>query len=133
MTTVLTAICQISETKEWPKEWTRSLVISFPTKGNLEQCQNYCIIRLISHPSKIIIQVILNRLKAKAEELLADEQTGFRPGRSTVEQIFNCRVSSEKHIQHRRGLLQNFIDFKKAFDRESLPCRPVAGPQRLQH
>ena len=33
-------------------------------------------IRLISHPSKI--RVVLNRLKAKAEELLVEEQAGFR-------------------------------------------------------
>ena len=42
-------------------------------------------INLISHPSNIVFRVILNRLKAKAEELLAEEQACFRPGRSTVE------------------------------------------------
>ena len=54
---------------------------------------------------------------AKAEELLAEEQAGFRPGRSTVEQIFNSRVIIEKHLQHQRDQLHNFIDFKKIFDR----------------
>ena len=38
-----------------------------------------------------MLRVILNRLKAKVEELLAEEQAGFRPGRSTVEQIFSSR------------------------------------------
>ena len=73
--------------KEWPKEWTQSLVIPLPKEGNLKQCQNYSTISLISHPSKIMLRVILNRLKDKAEELLAEEQADFRPG--TVEQIFN--------------------------------------------
>ena len=45
---------------------------------------------LISHSSKIMLQAILNRLKAKAEELLAEEQAGFRPGRGKVEQICSC-------------------------------------------
>ena len=72
---------------------------------------------LISHPSLIVRQVILNRLKAEAEELLEQEQAGFRPGRSTVEQIFNSRVIMEKHLPHQRDLLHNFTDFKKAFDR----------------
>ena len=77
-TTVPTAICKkIWETKEWPSEWTQSLVIPSPKKGNLKQCQNYRTISIINHPSKIILRVIFNRLKAKTEELLAEEQAGF--------------------------------------------------------
>ena len=34
------------------------------------------------HPSKIMLRVVLNRLRAKADELLAEEQAGFRPGLS---------------------------------------------------
>ena len=74
-------------------------------------------ISLISHPSKIILWVILNWLKAKAEELPAEEQTGFRPGRSTVEQIFNSRVITKKHLQCQRNLFHNFMDFRKVLDR----------------
>ena len=33
---------------------------------------------LISNPCKIMLRVILDRLKAKAKELLAEEQAGFR-------------------------------------------------------
>ena len=92
-------------------------MIPLPKKGNLRQCQNYRTISLISHPSKVLLRIILNRLKSKAEELLSEEQAGFRAGRSTVEQIFNCRVLIEKHLQHQKDLFHNFIDFKKAFDR----------------
>ena len=45
--------------------------------------------------------------------MLEEEQTGFRQGRGTVEQIFISRVIVEKHLQHRRDLFHNFIDFKK--------------------
>ena len=64
-----------------------------------------------------MLRVMLNRLKAKAEELLAEEQAGFRPGRRTVEQIVNSRVIIEQHKQHQCDLFHNFVDFKKAFDR----------------
>jgi len=64
-----------------------------------------------------MLKVILNRLKKEAEEHLAEEQAGFRAGRSTIEQIFNCHILMEKHRQHQRDLFHNFIDFKKAFDR----------------
>ena len=115
-TTGLIAICQkILETKVWPKDKAQSLVIPLQKKkGNLKQCQSY---PAINHPGKIMLRVILTRLKTKAEELLAEEQAGFRPGRSTVEQNFNSRVIIEKHLQHQRDLFNNFIDVKKAFDR----------------
>ena len=54
-------------------KWTQSLVITLPKKDNFKQCQNYRTISLISHSGKIILEVILNRLKAKAEELLTEE------------------------------------------------------------
>ena len=55
-TAILAAICQkIWKTKEWPKEWTQSLVIPLPKKSNLKQCQNYRTISSISHPSKIML------------------------------------------------------------------------------
>ena len=52
--TALTTICdKIWQTGEWPTPWTHSLVITLPKKGNLQHCQNYRTISLISHPSKV--------------------------------------------------------------------------------
>ena len=62
--TALTTICnKIWQTGELPTQWTQSLVITHPKKGNLHQCQNYRTISLISHPSKVMLKIILNRLK----------------------------------------------------------------------
>ena len=94
-----------------------SLIITLPKKGNLQQCQNYPTISLISHPSKVMLKVILNRLKPQAEKIIAEEQAGFRAGRSTTEQIFNLRILCEKYLWHQQDLCHVFIDFKKAFDR----------------
>ena len=64
MIDVLTEICnRIWRTGEWPTLWTQSLIIALPKKGNLQLCQNYRTISLISHSSKVMLQVILNRLK----------------------------------------------------------------------
>ena len=64
-----------------------------------------------------MLKIILNRLKPQAEEIIAEEQAGFRSGRSTTEQIFNLRVLSEKFKQHQHEIYHVFVDFKKAFDR----------------
>ncbi|XP_047499509.1 uncharacterized protein LOC125045958 [Penaeus chinensis] len=118
MIDALTNICnKIWQTGEWPTCWTQSLVITLPKKRNLQKCQNYRTISLISHTNKVMLRILLNRLKPQAETIIVEEQAGFRAGRSTTEQIFNLRIICEKHLQHQQDLYHVFIDFKKAFDR----------------
>ena len=75
MIDILTTICnKIWKTGELPTTWTQSLVITLPKKDNLLLCQNYRTISLISHPSKVMLKVILNRLQPQVEEIFAEEQ-----------------------------------------------------------
>ena len=110
-------VYKIWKTGEWPTTWTQSLVITLPKKGNLQLCQNYRTISLISHPSKVMLKIILNRLQPQAEAITAEEQAGFRTGRNTTEQIYNLRIIGEKYLQHSQNLYHVIINFKKAFDR----------------
>ena len=131
--TAPTTICdKIWQTGKWPIPLTQSLVITLPKEGNLQQCQNYQMISLISHPSKVMLRIILNRLKPQAEKIIVEEQAGFRAGRSTTEQIFNLRMLCEKYLQQRQDLYHVFIDFKKAFDR-GFACRFVGNHEEVQH
>ena len=115
---VLTEICNsIWRTGKWPTPWIQSLIITLPKKGNLQLCQSYRTISLISHSSKVMLKVILNRLKPQAEEIIAEEQAGFRAGRNTTEQTFNLGILCEKYLQHQQNLCHIFIHLKKAFDR----------------
>ena len=59
----------------------------------------------------------VSELQQQAEEIIAEEQTGFREETSTAEQIFNLRILCETYIQHHQNLYHVFIHFKKAFDR----------------
>ena len=59
-----------------------------------------------------MLKIILNSLQPQTEEvIIAEEQAGFRAGRS----IF--RILFEKYLQHQQNLYHIFIEFKKAFDR----------------
>ena len=64
-----------------------------------------------------MLKVLLNRVAPQAEKIIAEEQAGFRPGRSTTEQVFNLRILCERYLQHQQDLYHVFVDFKKAFDR----------------
>ena len=86
MIDMLLIICnKIWQTGEWPTPWTQSLIITLPKKGNLQLCQTYRTISLISHPSKVMLSILLKRLKPQAEEIIKEEQAGFRAGRGTTE------------------------------------------------
>ena len=65
----------------------------------------------------IMLKIILNKLKPQAEKIIAEEQAGFRSGRSTTAQSFNLRILCEKYLQHQQDLYHVFIDSKKAFER----------------
>ena len=69
-------------------------------KINKPNHQNYRTISLITHPSKVMLKTILNRLKPQAEKIIVEEKAGFRAGRSTTEQIFKLRILCEKYLQH---------------------------------
>ena len=64
-----------------------------------------------------MLKIILNRLKPQAEKTIAEEQAGFRAGRTTTEQIFNLCILCEKYLQHQQDIYHVFIDFEKACDR----------------
>ena len=62
-------------------------------RTDLQQCQNYTTINLVSHPIKVMLMIVLNRFQPHAEEISAEELAGFKSGRSTTEQIFSLRIS----------------------------------------
>ena len=66
------------------------MVITLPKKGNLQQ--GYQTMSLISQPSKVMLKIVLIRLKPQAGKIIAEEQTGFRAGMSTTEQILSLRI-----------------------------------------
>ena len=64
-----------------------------------------------------MLKIIPNKVKPQAEEIIVEEQAGFRAGSSTTEQIFNLRILCEKYLPHQQDVYNVFIDFKKAFVR----------------
>jgi len=109
----------ILETGKWLEKWTFSTFIPLPKKGDLKQCANYRTIALVSHASKILLWIILERIRVKTEMEIADEQAGFRQGRGRRDQITNLRILMHKACEHQQPLYMCFVDFKKALD--SLP------------
>ena len=60
--------------------------------------------------------VMYERLKPHAMALIGPYQCGFRPGKSTIDQIFTLRQILEKTRDKQINTFQLFVDFKSAFD-----------------
>ncbi|UYV74203.1 hypothetical protein LAZ67_11002415 [Cordylochernes scorpioides] len=61
-------------------------------------CSNYRTIALISHPSKVLLHIIHERLKYYIHSQISQEQTGFMPEKGTREQIFTYSANIRKYI-----------------------------------
>ena len=94
---MLHSICQqIWKTHQWPQDCKRSVFIPIPKKGNAKGCSNYRTIALISHASKVTLQILQARLQQYVNRELPDVQAGFRKGRGTRDQIANIHWIMEK-------------------------------------
>ena len=112
---------QIWKTGIWPKDWSTSVIQPLHKKGPAIVCDNYRLIALISHCSKIMLYILQARLNAFLSPQIAPEQAGFVKGRGTREQILNARQLIEKAREYSVPMYLCFVDYEKAFDNVRWP------------
>ena len=70
---VLHSICQqIWKTQQCSQAWKRWVLIPIPKKANAKECSNYQIIVLISHASKVILQILQQYVSRELPGLQAE-------------------------------------------------------------
>ena len=101
---------------QWPQDWKRSVFIPIPKKGNAKECSNYNTIAVISHASKVMLNILQGRLQQYMNHELPDVPAGFRKGRGTKDQIGNICWIAEKAREFQKNIYFCFTDYAKAFD-----------------
>ena len=77
-----------------PQDWKLAEVVPlYKSKGKRSECGNYRGISLLSVPGKVFASIILNRCKDSLDQVLREEQCGFRKSRG---QLFALRQTLEK-------------------------------------
>ena len=99
-----------------PEDWSKGIIITVPKKGDASHCSNNRGITLRSTASKLFQIIILQRLQDGLEDLLRENQCGFRKNRSCIDQIYSLRCIIHNCIDYNIPLYINFVDFKAAFD-----------------
>ena len=87
-----------------------------PKKGNPDHIRNYRPISLLPTISKCFSKVLYKRLQQQIEQKQDVEQAGFRPGKSTIDQIHVLTLLIEKTREYNLPLYLLFVDYEKAFD-----------------
>ncbi|MES9884249.1 MAG: reverse transcriptase family protein [Sedimenticola sp.] len=109
----------VLETGILPECWLEG--ISRPIykgKGASEDPANYRPITLVSCFGKLFTSVLQIRLNnfLEYEEIMKENQAGFRKGYSTTDHVFVLHSLIEMLKQHKKKLFCCFVDFSKAFD-----------------
>ena len=108
-----------------PSEWDYSSIkpIPKPDKDSRDPLQNRCI-TILCCVAKVYSSILNSRLKLYLEsnDILVNEQNGFRASRSCIDHIFVLITV----IRNRKALGKDtflaFIDYKKAFDSVERNC-----------
>ena len=95
-------LTRIISEKNVPKSWRiiKTVAISKPGKDP-KMASRYRPISLLSMCYKLLARIILHRISPAVDEILNIEQAGFRPGRSTHDQVLALTTYVENGYQRR--------------------------------
>ena len=102
-----------------PESWSIGVITAiYKNKGSKDNPDNYRGITLLSCISKLFTSLVNYRLTLylDAYSLLGEEQTGFREGYSTIDNIFVLYSLIDLCLSKRKRIYAAFVDYKKAFD-----------------
>ena len=102
-----------------PQQWKYAIIMVLHKKKDRTECGNYRGISLVAHAGKILLKIIARRLSEYCERvgILPEEQSGFRPNRSTTDTMFVIRRLQELARKKRiPRYYVCFIDLTKAYD-----------------
>ena len=99
-----------------PDEWRRNVLVPlYKGKRDIKECGNYRRIKLMSHTMKLWETIV--EAKIRKEVMIAEQQFGIMPGRSTTDTVFCIRMLLEKWTEGQKAVHCAFIDLEKAYDR----------------
>ena len=102
-----------------PSEWDYSSIkpIPKPDKDSRDTLQNRCI-TILCCVAKVYSSILNRRLKMYLEsnDILVNEQNGFRASRSCIDHIFVLITIIRNRKELGKETFLAFIDYKKAFD-----------------
>lgn len=120
--TLQTCICKlfniILTNEKYPSQWRENLLKPIHKKGSDTDPRNYRGIVISSCLSKLFSRILHNRIEKHIidNDIMNENQTGFRKGYRTSDHILTLKSIIEKQFKKGAYLYTCFVDFEKAFD-----------------
>ena len=89
----------IYETGEWPKDFTEDTMITLKKKPQATKCSDHRTISLIARTAKISAKILRRRIEKKIEDVVEEDQFGFRRGKGTRDAVGMLRITSERTLE----------------------------------
>ena len=102
-----------------PTQWCTGIILPlYKNKGSHDDPNNYRGITLLSCLGKLFTNIINNRLAQYLEDdnILGEEQAGFRAGYSTLDDMFVLHCLVDIYQYQNKRVYCAFVDCKKTFD-----------------
>ena len=102
----------------FPESWTNGIIVPIHKTGNIKDPNNYRGITISSCLGKLFTKILANRLTCWliSNNILAEQQIGFRPGCRTSDHVFVLKSIIDHMKKKRKKVFACFVDFRKAFD-----------------
>ena len=110
-------INKIYEDGKFPEDLRKSIFIALPKKPGAVDCDQHRTISLMSHVTKIILKILLQRARSRIAPEIGIEQFGFVEDAGTRNAIFVLRMITERAVEMQKDVFMCFIDYSKAFDK----------------
>ena len=104
----------------FPEEWSLGVVVMLHKEGERSDLNNFRGITLLRVLGKLLVGVMNNRLTSflKKNEILLENQCGFRKGYQTTDHIFALSALIDHYVnKNQKKLFLCFVDFRKAFNK----------------
>ncbi len=120
LSNILYLFNRIWQEHTFPSQWQKAILLPIAKPGkDASDPKNYRPIALTSCLSKLLEKMVNNRLMyfLETNNHLSPYQSGFRKGRSTLDNIVNLESRIRNAFVKRNHLISVFFDIEKAYDR----------------
>lgn len=100
--------------EELPQDFKKGYISNIYKKGDRKQCTNYRGITVLSSIGRVYGKILKFRLERDLIDV--EEQSGFRAGRSCIDNIFSIKQVTDKRLAHNLETHLVFVDLRKAYD-----------------